>query len=110
MKLNKSFKALTLVAALAGVCGNIVLQSSERRHPVFPAIPATGLKLPEGFNATLIADSLGPTRHIRNTSQGGIYVKLASPREGKGTLMLEPNGGQAVVRPASVTSKAPASI
>lgn len=46
------------------------------------------LKLPEGFSATIIADSLGPVRHLAVNNQGNIYVKLNALKEGKGIIFL----------------------
>ena len=34
----------------------------------------TGLKLPDGFNATVVAENLGRARHIVVNSNGDIYV------------------------------------
>lgn len=101
MKHTKTIKALAFVSALAGgmwatSCSNET--KKEEAVTTLPAIPATGIKLPEGFSATILADSLGPTRHIAVTPQGNIYVKLSEPRDGKGTLYLTPSGEQAVVK------------
>ncbi len=46
------------------------------------------LKLPPGFSATIIADSLGPVRHLVVTNRGDIYVKLNSLKKGKGIYFL----------------------
>lgn len=46
------------------------------------------LKLPNGFSASVIADSLGPVRHLAVNSQGDIYVKLNALKDGKGILFL----------------------
>lgn len=50
---------------------------------------ATGLKLPAGFQATIVADNLGQARHIAVTPQGHIYVKLGAPKDGKGIILLQ---------------------
>lgn len=42
-----------------------------------------GLILPDGFGALVVADSVGPTRHLAVNDNGDIYVKL---RIDKGTL------------------------
>lgn len=55
-----------------------------------------GLKLPEGFGALKVADSLGKPRHIAVTSNGGIYVKLRDSTEGKSILYLEDTDGDGV--------------
>jgi glucose/arabinose dehydrogenase len=98
MKQNKSLKALAFVTALAGgmwatSCSNEKKETVQEPSEL-PAIPATGIKVPEGFAATILADSLGPTRHIAVTKEGNVYVKLSSPREGKGVIYLTPNGKQ----------------
>jgi glucose/arabinose dehydrogenase len=98
MKLNKTLKALTIVAALAGGMWATSCSNEAKEKPALPAVPATGIKLPEGFSATILADSLGPTRHIAVTKEGTIYVKLSSPRDSMGVLMLTPDGEQAVVK------------
>jgi hypothetical protein len=48
------------------------------------------LKLPAGFSATIVADSLGPLRHLVVTKNGDVYVKLNSTRRsnGKGMYFL----------------------
>lgn len=56
-----------------------------------------GLKLPTGFSAAIIADKLGRTRHLVVTPQNDIYVRLARPVNGKGTLLLHEAGGKADV-------------
>lgn len=99
MKRTQSLKALAFATALVGgmwatSCSN----EAKEEESTLPAIPASTLTLPEGFSATILADSLGPTRHIAVTPQGDIYVQLAEPRDGKGTFMLTPSGEQAVVK------------
>jgi glucose/arabinose dehydrogenase/cytochrome c5 len=47
-----------------------------------------GLKLPDGFRAIIIAEKLGKTRHLVVTPQNDIYVRLARPVNGKGTLLI----------------------
>ncbi|MCJ7467728.1 MAG: PQQ-dependent sugar dehydrogenase [Maribacter sp.] len=55
-----------------------------------------GLKVPEGFGVIVVADSLGKPRHIAVNSQGGIYVKLSEPVDGKGILYLEDTNGDGI--------------
>jgi glucose/arabinose dehydrogenase len=107
MKLNKKLKALAFVAALAGSmwvtsCSNQEKkdngETTENTQKDLPAVAANYLKVPDGFSATVVADSIGPARHIAITKDGNIYVKLASPKEGKGVIMLSPAGQQAVVK------------
>lgn len=46
------------------------------------------LKLPSGFSAIIIADSLGRVRHLEVNNQGDIYVKLNALKDGKGIYFL----------------------
>lgn len=57
-----------------------------------------GLALPNGFNATVIAENLGHARHLVVTPQNDIYVRLARPVDGKGTLLLHEANGKATVK------------
>ena len=50
-------------------------------------IPAN-LTLPQGFSAIIVADSLGPVRHLAVTDNGNIYVKENSIRNRKGLYYL----------------------
>ena len=47
-----------------------------------------GLHLPKGFGALLIADSLGPVRHIAVTSDYSVYAKMMWPGDRGGILFL----------------------
>ena len=58
----------------------------------------TGLKVPEGFSTKIIADSLGKARHLVVTPKGDIYVRLAKPIDGKGTLLLSEGDSGLVVK------------
>lgn len=49
---------------------------------------AKGLTLPEGFSASVVADSLGSLRHLAVNKSGDIYVKLSALKDGKGILFL----------------------
>jgi glucose/arabinose dehydrogenase len=46
------------------------------------------LVLPPGFSSTIVADSLGPLRHLVVNDRGDIYVKLNALRNGKGLYLL----------------------
>lgn len=52
-----------------------------------------GLKLPSGFSAWTMADSLGKARHIAVTKQGALYIKLDKLVNGKGILRLKDTNG-----------------
>ncbi|MCJ8211152.1 PQQ-dependent sugar dehydrogenase [Mucilaginibacter sp. RS28] len=62
-------------------------------------VESAGLKLPAGFQATIIADNIGRARHIAVTPQGDIYVKLGRAKDGKGIVVLhEGADGKATVK------------
>jgi glucose/arabinose dehydrogenase/mono/diheme cytochrome c family protein len=47
-----------------------------------------GLILPDGFGALVVADSVGPTRHLAVNDNGDIYVKLRITTGDKGNMAL----------------------
>jgi len=52
-----------------------------------------GLKLPEGFSALIVADNIGPGRHIAVNKVGDIYMALSSLHSGKGIAALRDGDG-----------------
>lgn len=56
----------------------------------------TPLILPEGFNATVVADTLGAARHIAVNQNGDVYVKLESRNRGRGILRLQDKNSDGV--------------
>jgi glucose/arabinose dehydrogenase len=89
------FSSILLVAGLV----SFKAVSTHLEQPTTKAADA-GLTLPAGFNANVIAENLGGTRHIAVTPQGDIYVKLERPKDGKGILMLREAAGKAEVKAA----------
>lgn len=77
----------------------MVLMTTAAFPVVSVAQPDTtaGLKLPEGFTARVVAQGLGRTRHLVVTPQSDIYVRLARPVKGNGTLLLHEKDGKAEV-------------
>ena len=53
--------------------------------------PAPTIKVPEGFSVNIVADTLGPVRHIAVTANGNIYVKQNNIRNRKGLYYLTDN-------------------
>src|SRR5258706_4519639 len=53
------------------------------------SIGNAGLRLPAGFSASTLVDSIGRARHILVTPQGVVYVKLDKLINGKGILRLK---------------------
>jgi glucose/arabinose dehydrogenase len=52
-----------------------------------------GLTLPDGFSAVIVADDLGPGRHITVKDNGDIYVSLRNLQDGKGAVALRDTTG-----------------
>ena len=57
-----------------------------------------GLKIPDGFNAAIIADNLGSARHMVVTPANDIYVHLEGLKSGKGIVVLHDNGDKADIK------------
>ena len=55
-----------------------------------------GLYFPEGFTATVVVDSIGPSRHIAVNTNGDIYAKLREPNGTKGNMALRDTTGNGV--------------
>ncbi|HJU67983.1 MAG TPA: PQQ-dependent sugar dehydrogenase [Gemmatimonadaceae bacterium] len=75
-------RSLVLVAALLGV--SIVSAQSSR---VTCDASNGGITLPEGFCALVVADSLGPARHIALAPNGDLFVALRNTRDAKGAVL-----------------------
>ncbi|MBS1553615.1 MAG: PQQ-dependent sugar dehydrogenase [Bacteroidetes bacterium] len=52
-----------------------------------------GLVLPDGFRALVVADSVGPTRHIAVNLNGDIYAKLRISKGSQGNVALRDTDG-----------------
>ncbi|MDB4921452.1 PQQ-dependent sugar dehydrogenase [Mucilaginibacter sp.] len=77
-----SFLAFTFSTGLSSCNGNKITENkSDTLHKA-------NLKLPPGFSAAIVADSLGALRHLAVTKQGDIYVKLNTLKDGKGIYFL----------------------
>lgn len=91
--------AISLAVMLTAVSQQSLLaqQKAVKHTESKPAIANVGLTMPAGFSAVILATGLGNARHIAVTPQHDIYVRLAKPVNGKGTLMLHENGNKATV-------------
>ncbi len=85
--INSSAISFFIIVLLTG-CGT--KKSAE-------TLANAGLKVPDGFVAKILADSLGKARHLVVTPKGDIYVRLANPIDGRGTLFLSESNGAMVV-------------
>lgn len=63
--------------------------AAQERPPCGP--DNAGLTLPDGFCALVVADNLGPARHLTVLASGDVFVAIASRRGGEG-------GGVAALR------------
>lgn len=52
-----------------------------------------GLQLPDGFCATVVGDTLGPTRHLAVAENGDVYAALDRPVDGHGIVALRDTTG-----------------
>jgi glucose/arabinose dehydrogenase len=68
--------------------GNINNHKKNNKHSHHQLFHNAGLKLPLGFSAVIVADSLGGARHLAVTKNGIIYVKLEKLKHGKGIIKL----------------------
>ena len=67
----------------------IVQCATETEQILPPADDANGgLYLPGGFEALVVIDSIGRTRHITVSDNGDIYAQLSRSENGKGTIAL----------------------
>lgn len=86
--MNRKILAACLAAIiiLSGLCAckNNSTSSESKNVPVRKA----DLKLPAGFSATIVADSLGHLRHMAINTNGDVYASLSSLEDGKGIYRL----------------------
>lgn len=87
------YKNLTKIAGTFVFVATIV--ACTNKEPL--TNKSADLKLESGFSATIIADSLGPARHLAVSEAGDIFIKLAALKEGKGIYCLSDTDGDGVV-------------
>ncbi|WP_373511889.1 sorbosone dehydrogenase family protein, partial [Persicitalea sp.] len=51
------------------------------------------IKVPANFKTTIVAEDLGKARHLTVTERGDVYVRLAKPVNGSGTVFLRDTNG-----------------
>ncbi|WP_440998487.1 PQQ-dependent sugar dehydrogenase [Fodinibius sp. SL11] len=56
----------------------------------------TQLQLPEGFQAVVVAEDVGPARHLTIRDNGDIYLALSEKQDGAGTAALRDTNGDGV--------------
>ena len=71
-------------------------QSKDSRAISVKTTDTSGLKLPDGFHATVFADNLGRTRHIAVGPKGIVYVKLNTVYNNHTILRLADTNGDGI--------------
>lgn len=71
----------------------LVLVFAQCSNPSATILPMSdkdngGLFLPGGFEAVVVVDSIGKTRHIAVNDNGDVYAQLQSSGDGKGTIAM----------------------
>lgn len=86
---------LTIVMVIVWVAPSIANDSTllKKTEVAHPHEINGGLKLPQGFQAAVVAVNVGKPRHIVVNSNGDIYVKLEKVKDGKGILRLRDTRG-----------------
>ena len=79
--------AVAAVAAL--VCGLVITVSSQPKIACDP--DNGGITLPQGFCAAVVANDVGPARHLAVAPNGDLYVATES-RSGRGGVPAAPGG------------------
>jgi glucose/arabinose dehydrogenase len=91
--MNKIVLSALCVSLAISACNHS--KTDERNKNA--ALHKANLTLPAGFSATIIADSLGPLRHLAVNKEGNIYVKLNALKDGKGILFLTDTNHEGVM-------------
>src|SRR5262245_26690874 len=92
--MNKYFFSLALIVA---VFADISFIPIEKNKKMLKAFENAGLKLPGGFSASMILDSIGKARHIIVTKKNTIYIKLSKLINNKGILYIKDSNGDGKV-------------
>lgn len=91
MKLFK-YGILLIILAVLGAC---TTQQDSRPDLSFDKNNG-GITLPDGFQAVVVADSVGSARHITVNDNGDLYVALSEPENGKGIVALRDENGDGI--------------
>lgn len=71
-----------------------ILVGCENSKPTLSGDPDDGgLVLPEGFEALVVVDSVGPLRHLSVDKDGDIYGKLKTPAEDGSVIAIRDTSG-----------------
>ncbi len=91
--MNLDIRKPTLIFFKVPLSFFLILLFAQCSNPSVTTLPKSdkdngGLFLPEGFEAVVVVDSIGETRHIVVNDNGDIYAQLQSSDDGKGTIAM----------------------
>ncbi|MFN8344882.1 MAG: hypothetical protein U0X91_07760 [Spirosomataceae bacterium] len=95
-------RTLSVAVALAAA-SSLAAYKSDDSVPVktketsYGLIPATDIKMPAGFSATILAEDLETPRHLAISKGGDIYVKINKLKDGKAIYRLRDTNGDGVI-------------
>ncbi|HEU4606469.1 MAG TPA: sorbosone dehydrogenase, partial [Chitinophagaceae bacterium] len=90
---NKGIKLAALLILTAMPLSFIFSQQNSQTAFTASKYNDPALKLPEGFQATIIAEIKGRPRHLVATRTGELYLKLKNLVDGKGIVLLSDEDG-----------------
>jgi glucose/arabinose dehydrogenase len=83
---------ITSILLIFGVSSGFCMRDKDNTVPP----DSSGLKLPSGFAATVLADNLGSGRHITVKKNGDVYLGLRNLKDGKGIVGLRDTNSDGV--------------
>jgi len=86
------FTAVLLCSSTATIAASGIVGVDEAA----PIDAELGLRLPDGFKATVFADQIGRVRHIVAADNGWLYGALMRPQKGMGAVALRDADGDGV--------------
>lgn len=95
-------RTLSVAAALVTVSGLTAYKSDDTTAPnatktTTGVNPATDIKMPAGFSATILAEDLETPRHLAVSKSGDIYVKINKLKDGKAIYRLRDTNGDGAI-------------
>jgi glucose/arabinose dehydrogenase len=91
MKNLKASSFVMLISSIALTMLIVIVSCNSKKLAV--SSDNGGIKLPDGFSAVVVSDSVGWARHITVNSNGDIYVALQQLKNGHGIVALRDNTG-----------------
>ena len=85
--------AMAAALSMSGPMSGTALAAGLAVDPAQDADPDTGIRVPAGFTATVVADDLGVSRHLAVRDNGDIYVALRRQVDGAGIVALRDTDG-----------------